>query len=109
MHQYTRRNNVEIASIPKTGSDNVLLLATVVGNAVGFDVNLDDIDAAHRVLSAYNVNRRASRNLIVKIVRRIKYQFITRAHGELTASTCSLWQNYGVLQKVCAGEANAQK
>jgi len=51
LEQYTRKNNIEISGIPVTPAESVMDIVRDVGKALGVEVPLNQVNAAHRIPS----------------------------------------------------------
>ncbi|XP_039291285.1 uncharacterized protein LOC120352976 [Nilaparvata lugens] len=90
IEQYTRKNNLEISGIPVTPQEDVRHIVKDVGAALGCDMQVSQIAAAHRVPS-YNKERPPA--IIVNFYNRDTKEEILRKFREvrgknhLTANT----------------------
>ncbi|KAM7290537.1 uncharacterized protein ISCGN_027158 [Ixodes scapularis] len=66
--QYSRRHNIEVKGIPKTETDNVNDLVFKLGDLIGEQIALSDIEACHRVPTRDPTKS----NVIVQFQRRQK-------------------------------------
>lgn len=71
LQQHTRINNIEFTGIPEKKNENVQDLIIKLGDAAGFNIIADDIDACHRVAHV-NRDNRYPRAIIAKFVNRQK-------------------------------------
>lgn len=70
MEQYSRLNNLEIQGIPEKTGENLITVMETIGIYLNFPIDVNHIDAIHRVASRYSG---APRNIIVKFTsRRVK-------------------------------------
>lgn len=65
--QYNRRATLEIQGVPEKNGENVSTIVTEIGNALGMNINNENIDACHR-LGKKSGER--PRTIIVKFLRR---------------------------------------
>ncbi|XP_077978266.1 uncharacterized protein LOC144433778 [Glandiceps talaboti] len=73
LHQYTRRNTLEISGIPEDGNEDTDNIVVKVAEIVGVNVSPDDIDISHRLPqrpSRQSNGQRKPATIIVKFVRR---------------------------------------
>lgn len=72
LHQYSRKNNVEINGVPEKNGENVLNIVKSIGNLVGVQFETSCIDACHRVRS-HNPDRK-NKTIIVRFTSRLMKQ-----------------------------------
>jgi len=51
LEQYTRRNNIEVSGVPVTPGEDVIEIVKDLGAAIGVDVDVSQVAAAHRIPS----------------------------------------------------------
>lgn len=90
IHQYNRRNNVEVFGIPENRDEDVKSTLRKIGDIVRFPLQDTDIIECHRVQSHPNsTNRGNPRNIVVKLAAHdLKLKFMESvkvARSKLTA------------------------
>lgn len=80
LHQYTRRNNVEIHGVPEIQGEDTYEILKDIGKAVGCEINKSDIDISHRMPTS---NKSLPRPIIAKFTNRWKKQELMAAKKQV--------------------------
>jgi hypothetical protein len=77
LEQYSRRNCVEVHGIPEIPGEDVITTVQRVGEALNFQIQVNMIDACHR-LGPKN-NNVSTRGIVIKFVRRLDKEGLLKA------------------------------